>query len=216
MSAHFSHEIFLACSAGKLEGRLSYREENEEKPGVILCPPHPLLAGNMENNVIRALTETLACHFPVLSFNYRGVGKSFKAEENLPLFEYWSRLEENNDFSAIIADTRDVIALSGRYFKKFHLVGYSFGSFIGFSALPATVLSFAGITPPLGEHDFQGLETLSCKTFFLFAGKENLLMEQKNTLPRGAVTTEIPESDHFFLGREHDVAALLEEFLLAV
>ena len=216
MSAHFCQQISLPCTVGNLEGRLTYREENREKTGVILCPPHPLLAGNMENNVIVALTRTLAHHFPVLSFNYRGVGKSSKPDPDLPLFEYWNRLDTNNDFSEIIADTEQVIGLSGRYFKRFHLVGYSFGSFIGLSALPENALSFAAITPPLAEHDFKRLGSLSCKTFFLFAEKENLLTEKKAGLPGEAVVREIAESDHFFLGREQEVADLLESFLRAV
>lgn len=170
MSAHFCQQVILPCAVGNLEGRLAYREEHRDRPGVILCPPHPLLAGNMENNVIVALTRTLAHHFPVLSFNYRGVGKSSKPALDLPLFEYWNRLDTNNNFSEIIADTEQVIGLSDRYFKRFHLVGYSFGSFIGLSAIPKAVLSFAAITPPLAEYDFKRLGSLSCKTFFLFAG----------------------------------------------
>jgi len=213
MSSHFCQQISLPCRVGNLEGRLTYREENRGKPGVILCPPHPLLAGNMENNVIKALTRTLAHHFPVLSFNYRGVGKSCSPAPDLPLFEYWNRLDTSNDFSEIIADTEQVIELSGRYFKRFHLVGYSFGSYIGLSALPENALSFAGITPPLAEHDFTRLRTLSCTTFFLFAEKDNLLAENKAGLPQEAVIHEIAGSDHFFLGREQQVADLLESFL---
>ncbi len=147
MASHFCQDISIPCSAGNLEGRLTYREENNEKPGVILCSPHPLLAGNMDNNIIAILVETLAEHFPVLSFNYRGVGKSFKAEPDLPLFEYWDRLDQGNDFSEIITDTEQVIKWSKRFFADFHLVGYSFGSFIGLSALPGSALSFTGITP---------------------------------------------------------------------
>ncbi len=216
MSAHFCQQISLPCAVGNLEGRLTYREENRDRPGVILCPPHPLLAGNMENNVIDALTRTLAHHFPVLSFNYRGVGKSCKPDPDLPLFEYWNRLDRKNDFSEIIIDTKQVLRLALKYFNRFHLIGYSFGSFIGLSALPETALSFAAITPPLAEHDFKRLGSLSCKIFFLFAEKENLLTEKKVGLPREAVVREIPESDHFFLGREQEVAALLESFLLTV
>jgi len=136
--------------------------------------------------------------FSVLSFNYRGVGKSSKPAPDLPLFEYWNRLDTSNYFSEIILDTEQVIELSGRYFKRFHLVGYSFGCFIGLSALPETALSFAGITPPLAEHDFSRLSTLSCTTFLLFAEKENLLIEKKAGLPGEAVIHEIAESDHFF------------------
>ncbi len=215
MSAHFCQDISIPCMLGSLEGRLTFREENSGQPGVILCSPHPLLAGNMDNNVVSALAETLAYHFPVLSFNYRGVGKSFKAEPDLPLFEYWDRLDKENDFSEIICDTEEVIRWSSRYFSDFHLVGYSFGSFIGLSVL-GTALSFSAITPPLGEHDFEPLGSVGCKTLLLFAENDNLLIQQKNNVALHATIHTILGSDHFFLGREQEVAESIESFLLTV
>ena len=157
MASRFCLNISIPCSHGNLEGRLTYKEDNKGETGVIICPPHPLLAGNMDNNVVTALAETVAENFPVLSFNYRGVGKSFKADPDLPLFEYWNRLDQNKDFSAIIADTRELIHWSKRFFKNFHMLGYSFGSYVGLAALPSSALSFSGITPPLNEHNFSGL-----------------------------------------------------------
>ncbi|HIP38659.1 MAG TPA: alpha/beta fold hydrolase [Desulfocapsa sulfexigens] len=215
MTAHFCQDILIPCSHGNLEGRLTYKEENKEQAGVIIYPPHPLLAGNMDNNVVTALAETLADHFPVLSFNYRGVGKSFKAEPDLPLFEYWNRLDQNNDFSAIIADTKELIHWSKRFFKNFHLLGYSFGSFIGLSALSEPALSFCGITPPLTEHDFSRLTWLSCKLLLLFAENDNLIGKKKAGLPPHASIHEISNSDHFFLGSEQQVAHIVKSFLLA-
>ena len=53
------HVVQLAIpgSYGQLEGRLLYREESENGIGAILCPPHPLLAGNMDNNVVQAVAR---------------------------------------------------------------------------------------------------------------------------------------------------------------
>ena len=170
----------------------------------------------MDNNVIAVLAETLAEHFPVLSFNYRGVGKSFKAEPDLPLFEYWDRLDRGNDFSEIITDTKQVIKWSKRFFADFHLVGYSFGSFIGLSALPYSALSFTGITPPLSEHNFKQLTELSCKTLLIFAEQDNLLIQKTAELPPKATIHKITDSDHFFLGKEHKVAQILESFLISI
>lgn len=215
MQAHFCQNISIPCVAGILEGRFTYREENKGKTGVVLCPPHPLLAGNMDNNVIAALAEMLSVHFPVLSFNYRGVGKSFKANPDLPLFEYWNNLDQKNDFSVIITDTEQLIKWSERLFTDLHLVGYSFGSYVGLSALPSSARSFTGITPPLGEHNFERLDDLSCKTLLVFAGDDNLLSSKHDNLGLESTIHEIPESDHFFIGREQDVSRLVESFLLS-
>ena len=46
-------------------------------PGVVICHPHPLHGGNMDNNVVLALALGLAQEgFVTLRFNFRGVGFS--------------------------------------------------------------------------------------------------------------------------------------------
>jgi len=214
VSDSFCQDLKIPCSAGLLEGRLSYREENNGRPGVILCPPHPLLAGNMDNNVITSLAEILSKHYPVLTFNYRGVGKSFKAETDLPLFEYWNKLDVCNDFSVIITDTKQLVEWSKRLFAEYHLVGYSFGSYIALSTLSQDVQSYTAITPPVGEHDFSGLEQLNCETLMVFAGNDNLLSTENINLNSDVVNHKIEDCDHFFIGREGEVSRLVERFLL--
>jgi alpha/beta superfamily hydrolase len=211
----FCQSLVIPCKNGNLEGRLNYRDDAAGRPGVILCPPHPLLAGNMDNNIIAALAETLADTFTVLSFNYRAVGKSFRTETDLPLFEYWNRLDALNDFSDIIEDTRQLVEWSTRLFTHFHLIGYSFGSFIGLQALPESILSFTAITPPLDEHDFSSLLELSCRSLIIFAEQDNLLSQQKLQLPATTVTHQIAGADHFFLQREQEIVDRVTTFLLS-
>lgn len=46
-------------------------------PGVVLCHPHPLYGGNMDNNVIVAVNRALIrVGIAALRFNFRGVGRS--------------------------------------------------------------------------------------------------------------------------------------------
>ena len=46
-------------------------------PGVVMCHPHPLFGGNMDNNVVLAVTfELVQQGFATLRFNFRGVGNS--------------------------------------------------------------------------------------------------------------------------------------------
>ena len=46
-------------------------------PGVVMCHPHPLFGGNMDNNVVLAVTSALNDQgFATLRFNFRGVGNS--------------------------------------------------------------------------------------------------------------------------------------------
>ena len=212
--ASYCQELMIPCSGGALSGRIQYRNEEPAECGVLLCPPHPLLAGNMDNNVITALADVLSVHLPVLSFNYCGVGKSYKAEPDLPLFEYWNRLDGEGNFLSIITDTKELIQWSRRLFRQCHVLGYSFGSYIALAACPDSALSFTALTPPLQEHDFSGLKQLDCPVLTIMADKDTLLGNSSTTLPSKTVVHKIAESDHFFLGRELEVARLVEAFLM--
>ncbi len=45
----------------KLEGAIHLPEGSGEKlPGVVLCHPHPLYGGDMNNNVVMAISRTLS------------------------------------------------------------------------------------------------------------------------------------------------------------
>jgi alpha/beta superfamily hydrolase len=77
MSADANHRVSIAVTHGQLEGLL--REPTSTTPfaAVVLCHPHPLGGGTMNNNVVyraaRALGDAGAA---VLRFNFRGVGTS--------------------------------------------------------------------------------------------------------------------------------------------
>ncbi len=214
-SGLFCQDVAINCSEGTLQGRMTFCDEHQGKPGVILCPPHPLLAGNMDNNVLVAITQKLAPAFGVVAFNYRSVGKSFKIDPELPLFEYWNRLDQENDFSAVINDVKDLIGWSSQFFSGLHLIGYSFGSYIALQALQEFTLSYTAIAPPFPEHDFSRIQSLSCPICCIFAEQDNLIGQQKNMLSETASIHEIQGSDHFFLKREEEVAEIIATFLIS-
>jgi len=152
-------------------------------------------------------------HFPVLCFDYCGVGKSYKDEPDLPLFEYWNKLDRKEDFSSIITDTKELIKWSSRLFSQCHILGYSFGSYIALAACPDSVLSFTAITPPLQEHDFSGMDRLACPALAVMAENDSLLGSSSAMLSSRIVVQEVADCDHFFLGRELEVARIVELFL---
>ena len=212
MVSQYVQQLMVDCGSGRLQARIRYAQQQDQGIGVILCPPHPLLAGNMENNVITALSRRLAREFPVLTFNYRAVGRSFSPEPDLPLFEYWNRLDQSGDFSSIIRDTRGLLAWSRRLFSAVHLAGYSFGSFIALSAMTVQTLSLSVIAPPLAEHDFSGLPSLELPVLMVAAEQDNLLAVADVPIPEISHRM-IKGSDHFFVGREEEVADQVAVFL---
>ena len=60
-----------------LEGIVAIPEGAGAFPAVIVCHPHPLYGGSMDNNVVHSLCETLTeASFVSFKFNFRGVGGS--------------------------------------------------------------------------------------------------------------------------------------------
>ena len=60
-----------------LEGILAIPEGAGSFPAVIICHPHPLYGGNMDNNVVLSLSDTLTqASLASFKFNFRGVGGS--------------------------------------------------------------------------------------------------------------------------------------------
>lgn len=210
-------EIAIPCECGHLEGRLLCTDEVQQGTGLIICPPHPLLVGTMDNNVVAAIAETMAATMPVLLFNYRAVGKSSHPQPELPLFTYWHGLDERKEYDAVLREVGQVMEWSLDYFATFHLVGYSFGSYLALRAINNRVLSYTAITPPLTEHDFSGLEDLQIPGFVILAEKDGLLHESAQQVPDNVHCLQIIKgADHFFVKRERDVVTRVADFLLNI
>jgi hypothetical protein len=203
---------------GVLEGNLWYTDGETTQEGVLLCPPHPLLAGNMENNVVQAVAGRCAgLGLPVLLFNYRAVGKSFRPEPDLPLFEYWNRLDQEGTFASVISDSRAVLAFCRRYFRRVHLVGYSFGAFIALNLLTEgdeRTISYTAIAPPLEERDFTKLSALSLPALLITAAEDILLKDRADlALSTTFQRLTLQDTNHFFVGREEEVAQAVGGFI---
>ena len=70
-------EVSFCSDTLSLEGVLSIPRGMATFPAVVVCHPHPLNGGNMENNVVDSVFNLLAQEsFVSLKFNFRGVGKS--------------------------------------------------------------------------------------------------------------------------------------------
>ncbi len=77
MASHASiRSLFLNGPAGQLEALLNLGSASAEYSAVV-AHPHPLYGGTMHNKVVfHAMKALNALGFPVLRFNFRGVGTS--------------------------------------------------------------------------------------------------------------------------------------------
>ena len=88
------------------EGIIALPDGEGPFPGVVMCHPHPLHGGSMDNNVVVAVTFGLAdAGIASLRFNYRGVGNSTgehahgekEHEETLMAMEFLGALPDVDD-----------------------------------------------------------------------------------------------------------------------
>lgn len=128
----------------------------------LLCHPHPLYGGTMNNRVIyRAAKGAVDAGLAALRFNFRGVGKSTGA--------YDKGAGERKDAAALLD------WLQERYPRlPLALVGFSFGAWVGLEVAcrdPRTV-ALIGLGPPLNSYDFDFLLDID-KPLLLIVGTQD-------------------------------------------
>lgn len=222
--------IQFAADSHLLEGELTY-DEGVDGPvaGVLLAGSHPLLGGNMHNNVVRGLGDGLAERgLATLRFNYRGVGHSQGDPVAVAgqLAEFWEtshvtgEMELGRDVQAAAEYLRQVIGPE----KPLVLIGYSFGC----ALLPSVRLlvppaALVAIAPPLGKHDYREFNTAKCPLLVIasendFACTPERLHDWFAQLPRKKELIRAALDNHFFRGHEawlvDKVFAFLQEYVL--
>jgi alpha/beta superfamily hydrolase len=130
--------VSFKAGALTLEGRFARPTSKTAVPGAVVCHPHPLYGGSMDNNVVAAILEALwATGFATLRFNFRGIGRSEGA--------HGGGTAEIEDVAAAV---RFIGTQPGVRPGGIVLAGYSFGARVALSAaagIPevATVIAVA-------------------------------------------------------------------------
>ena len=146
MKRPVAEKIIIAGAAGEIEARL---ETATDRGGdfAVVCHPHPLHGGSMENKVAHTAARALAgAGMPVARFNFRGVGGSDGVFD--------SGAGEQDDLAAVVAWARRRFPGRGPV-----LAGFSFGAYV--AAAQARALSarrLITIAPPVTMYDFTAME----------------------------------------------------------
>jgi alpha/beta superfamily hydrolase len=216
-------EVRFPAGPHRLEGELAYPEEGEPAAAAVLAGPHPLLGGDLHNNVVRGLGDGLAERGLVtLRFNYRGVGRSegpavdgagnvahFWATSHVPQeMELWQDVQAAVDSLRPLAGPDTPLAL----------VGYSFGC----ALLPHVRAEGAAqvlVAPTVGKHDYEPFAGLARPTLVIaseddFATDARRLRAWFGRLggPKRLVL-ERRGGNHFFRGQEAWLAETVWDFL---
>jgi alpha/beta superfamily hydrolase len=196
-----------------LEGILVIPEGDGPFPAVIVCHPHPLYGGSMDNNVVNSLSETLEqASLASIKFNFRGVGGSQG--------EFGQGIGEREDVKAAISFISTVKEVDS---KRIGLAGYSAGA--GF-ALPVSfnddrIKALAAVSPPIPMFDFEFLKSCLKPKLLISGSRDDLIpinqfIEFCRNLPEPKECENIEGADHFWWGYESHLAAKVTAFFTKV
>ncbi|MBI2869050.1 MAG: alpha/beta hydrolase [Chloroflexi bacterium] len=202
-------EVSFKSGELALEGRLAVPPGDCPRAAVVLCHPHPLYGGSMDNNVINSLADgLLGAGIAAFKFNFRGVGGSEG--------EYDGGKGEQGDVLAALAFIGGVADIDP---ERVGLAGYSAGA--GF-ALPAAVddrrvKSFAFISAGLEVYGSPGLKNCP-KPKLLVSGSADHFAAPDGFLELAVALLEPKEiqvvkgADHFWRGFESSLSPLVTDF----
>ncbi len=184
--------IQIPGPSGTLEALISCPETEPVAAVAVICHPHPLHGGTMQNKVVHYLARTLSeLGLRTVRFNFRGVGGSAGAYEH--------GRGEQRDLHAVLEWVR-----ARAVDDELWLAGFSFGSYVALrEAAAGDVQRLITVAPPVESFDFAALKTPACP-WLLLQGEADEVVSAQAVLrwARGVVPTPeivaLPDVDHFF------------------
>ena len=173
--------------------------------GAVIAHPHPLMGGEMHNPVVETLSQAInACGISTLRFNFRGVGGSTGS--------YDEGRGEQDDLLAAAS------FLEEKGIREILPAGYSFGAWVTAGVigrkelLPAILVS-----PPIDLLPF-AFPALRGKVGLIACGdRDQFCPADKIRMVAAELSCRldiIPDTDHFFLSGEEDLAASITAFAM--
>ena len=167
--------------------------------GAVICHPHPLYGGDMDNPVVVRLVEVFGeLGLATIRFNFRGVGRSTGA--------HGGGVDERHDVEAARVH---VASLAGAE-RAAILAGYSFGAAVvgNVAAQHGGLAGVVLVAPPLARVDptsFAGLAPFGDRLLVIAGSDDEIcpldaVARLRDSVPHA--TVEIIEgANHFFFGK---------------
>jgi len=179
-------------------------------PGAVICDPHSLYGGSMEVPLVVAIAQELAQRGVVaLRFNFRGVGRSQGTYAN------------GEGEMADVAGALHFLEGQERVDReRLYLVGYSFGAGVGLRhAENDPRIAAVAVVAPYVENPSESLLRSYTNPKLFLAGEGDTVCPIEwlrafvAPLPEPKALRILPGTDHFFWGREREVAEIVGEFI---
>lgn len=207
MAAPADSHLTLAGPAGTIEAVLTEPADAAPPSAIaVVCHPHPLHDGTMNNKVVHTLARSFAKRgMPAIRFNFRGVGGSAGV------------------YDAGDGEVDDALAVADHLRERFGdrplwLAGFSFGSFVALRAAMRTPCAgLIMVAPPVQRFSFD--QALPACPVLVVQGDADEVVDCADVQAWVRAATPAPRFEmlpgvgHFFHGRLTDLRKIVEEFL---
>lgn len=207
-----SEAIFLLPgSAGDIEVLATPAGEEKQIPAVaVICHPHPLHGGTMQNKVVSTLARTFReLGLRTVRFNFRGVGRTAGS--------FAEGIGESDDLLTVIDWVKQVCPGD-----KLWLAGFSFGAYV--SARVATQIEVAqlvSVAPQVSRFVEAKLPEITCPWVLVQGESDEIVSPEEvfawvDGLSNKPVLIRMPGAGHFFHGQLMELRRRLQDVLTAV
>ena len=202
--------LTLSGPAGKIEARVIPPAAESRYPAVaVICHPHPLHGGNLDNKVTATLAKTLsALGVPVVRFNFRGVGTSCG--------EFASGIGETEDLLAVVRQAQELYP--GR---ALWLAGFSFGAYVALRASQIIAVDrLITVAPPVNLYEVGDLTPPTCP-WLLIHGIDDEVVPYKAVLKWATRLYPAPQTvylngvGHYFHGKLNLLQTIITDSIAA-
>ena len=203
-----SGPITIQGPAGPLEALLACPEAESERPiQAVICHPHPLYGGTLQNKVVHTLARSFAeVGVRTVRFNFRGVGRSAGSFDD--------GNGESDDLLAVADWARGRNPSAETWFA-----GFSFGAYVVLrTAVQRPVSRMVLVAPPVNLYDFSALPSPG-RTSIVLIGDRDEVVPVRSVQDWVAGLDDPPHllimhgAGHFFHGRLNDLRASLQDAL---
>jgi len=203
-------QLMLTGPAGKIEARVIPPVTASRYSALaVICHPHPLHGGNLDNKVTTTLAKTMsALGVPVLRFNFRGVGASGG--------HFASGIGETEDLLAVIRQAQSLYP--GR---ALWLAGFSFGAYVALRASQfVEVDRLITVAPPVNLYDVRDFTPPECP-WLLIQGTDDEIVPYKDVLKWATRlypaphTAYLDDVGHYFHGKLNTLQAIITDSITA-
>jgi len=202
-----SEPLLFDGPSGLLEALLESPKNTEPAGLAVVCHPHPVHGGTMQNKVVHTLSRAfVGQQFASLRFNFRGVGKS------------------EGVFDQGRGELEDVLAATDWIRKRYAieplwLAGFSFGGAMAIKAAPASsAAGLVSVAPATSRFAHDLVHQPNCPWLIVQGDQDELVdinetIEYVNSLSPGPQLSVFPHGEHFFHGRLIELRDTVEDFV---